>query len=118
MTQAGRFGEVFLTLLVASAGVVSAQPTHVGDAGLASLTAPSEVCALPVPSYAQNQALSWGLGDGDGDDHDHDKDHDKNHNKNHHGPNPTPEPSTIWSFSAALLIGSGVFYSRRLRKNK
>ena len=37
----------------------------------------------------------------------------------HHGaPAPTPEPSTILSFGAALLIGGGVLYSRRLRANK
>jgi hypothetical protein len=35
-----------------------------------------------------------------------------------HGPSPTPEPSTILSFGAALLIGGGVFYSRRLRRNR
>jgi hypothetical protein len=31
---------------------------------------------------------------------------------------PTPEPSTILSFGAALLIGGGVLYSRRLRRNR
>lgn len=58
-------------------------------------------------------------GDRDRDhDGDHDGDHDKNHDPvTHHAPKPTPEPSTILSFGAALLIGGGVFYSRRLRKN-
>jgi len=31
---------------------------------------------------------------------------------------PIPEPSTILSFGAALLIGGGVLYSRRLRRNR
>jgi len=49
-------------------------------------------------------------GDGDGDKDDHD--HHKYHNE------PTPEPSTLLSFGAAILIGGGVLYSRRLRRNK
>ena len=49
-------------------------------------------------------------GDGDGD-----KD-DRDHHHYHH--EPTPEPSTLLSFGAAILIGGGVLYSRRLRKNK
>jgi hypothetical protein len=32
--------------------------------------------------------------------------------------NPAPEPSTLLSFGAALLVGSGVLYSRRLRRNR
>jgi hypothetical protein len=44
----------------------------------------------------------------DGDDPDHDAD----------DPAPTPEPTTILSFGAALLIGGGVLYSRRLRGSK
>jgi len=36
----------------------------------------------------------------------------------HKGPDPTPEPSTILSFGAALVIGGGVLYSRRLRRNR
>src|SRR5579863_6534396 len=49
-------------------------------------------------------------GDHDGDKYDHD------HHRYHH--EPTPEPSTLLSFGAAILIGGGVLYSRRLRKNK
>jgi hypothetical protein len=48
-----------------------------------------------------------GDGDNDWDDHHHRKDHD-----------PTPEPSTLLSFGAAILIGGGVLYSRRLRSNR
>jgi hypothetical protein len=36
----------------------------------------------------------------------------------HKRPDPTPEPSTILSFGAALVIGGGVLYSRRLRRNR
>lgn len=132
MSQAVRFCGVFLILLLASAGTASARPAHVGGAGLAFLAVPSGTHALPVSAFTHSPALLWG----DGDDHDHDKDHDKDHDwdrdgdhdhdhdhdkdhdKDKHGPKPTPEPSTLLSFGAALLIGGGVFYSRRLRKNK
>jgi hypothetical protein len=66
-------------------------------------------------------ASSIYTGGGDGnqdDDKDNDKDKDKDKDKNEHGPSPTPEPSTILSFGAALLIGGGVLYSRRLRRSK
>jgi hypothetical protein len=43
---------------------------------------------------------------GNGDDAGR-KDHDQ-----------TPEPSTLLSFGAALLIGGGVLYSRRLRRKR
>jgi hypothetical protein len=46
----------------------------------------------------------------DGGDKDKDKDNDDKA--------PAPEPSTILSFGAALLIGGGVLYSRRLRASK
>jgi len=48
--------------------------------------------------------------DGDGDKDDHDRPQSQH--------DPTPEPSTLLSFGAAILIGGGVLYSRRLRKNK
>jgi hypothetical protein len=50
-----------------------------------------------------------------------DRDRDKNNGGGEgrgDGTAPTPEPSTILSFGAALLIGGGVLYSRRLRANK
>lgn len=60
--------------------------------------------------------------DGDGDkdkDGDGDKDHDHHPgDHDHDGHEPTPEPSTILSFGAALLIGGGVMYSRRLRRKR
>ncbi len=51
-------------------------------------------------------------------DKDKDRDKDKDKDKDHHDHDPTPEPSTILSFGAALLIGGGVLYSRRLRGSK
>jgi len=61
-------------------------------------------------------AIYTGEGDGNHDD-DKDKDRDKDKDKDKdHGPSPTPEPSTMLSFGAALLIGGGVLYSRRLRR--
>jgi hypothetical protein len=78
---------------------------------------------FPVSAFTHSPALLWGDSDHDKDhdgdrDRDHDHDHDKDHDKGKHGPKPTPEPSTLLSFGAALLIGGGVFYSRRLRRNK
>ena len=128
MSQAVRFCGVFLILLLASAGTASARPAHVGGAGLAFLAVPSGMHAFPVSAFTHSPALLWGDGDDhdkdhdkdhDGDrDRDHDRDHDKDHDKDSHGPKPSPEPSTILSFGAALLIGGGVFYSRRLRRSK
>jgi hypothetical protein len=43
---------------------------------------------------------------------------DGNGKKKKHDHDPAPEPSTILSFGAALLIGGGVLYSRRLRRNR
>ncbi len=54
-------------------------------------------------------------GKGDHDGWDGDKDKGK-HDRDGHAP--TPEPSTVLSFGAALLIGGGVLYSRRLRKSR
>jgi PEP-CTERM motif len=62
--------------------------------------------------------------DGNGYKHkDKDKDRDGNGDGDKDGQPqfhnvPTPEPSTLLSFGAAILIGGGVLYSRRLRKNK
>jgi hypothetical protein len=47
--------------------------------------------------------------DHEGEDKDTDKD-DK--------PAPIPEPSTLMSFGVALLIGGGVFFLGRLRKER
>ena len=55
-------------------------------------------------------------GDGDKDNHHRDGDGDKDDHSHHH--EPTPEPSTLLSFGAAILIGGGVLYSRRLRGTK
>jgi hypothetical protein len=53
-----------------------------------------------------------------GDQNNNDQNKDKDKDKDHHGPTPTPEPSTLLSFGAALLIGGGVLYSQRLRRNR
>jgi hypothetical protein len=45
-------------------------------------------------------------------------DNNQGGNGNDNGPNPVPEPSTMLSFGAALLIGGGVLYSLRLRRNR
>jgi hypothetical protein len=58
-------------------------------------------------------------GEGDkGDDKDKDKDKGKGGDDDDDDHTPTPEPATILSFGAALLIGGGVLYSRRLRRNR
>jgi hypothetical protein len=85
-----------------------------------------KVSASLLPTIWSSTTILWGQDgdhkdkDHDGDkDHDRDKDHDKGkHNDGGGAPSPTPEPSTILSFGAALLIGGGVLYSRRLRRNR
>ena len=68
-----------------------------------------------------------GDSDHDGKDNEHYGNNNGDHDGNKYGGKgdhdrddkaPTPEPSTILSFGAALLIGGGVLYSRRLRANK
>jgi hypothetical protein len=74
---------------------------------------PSQILTILVSPVSM-----WGdEGDKDGDK---DKDEDKDHKRDNDNDDkrPTPEPSTILSFGAALLIGGGVLYSRRLRKNR
>jgi len=66
---------------------------------------PSQVLAIwSSPTYADNNSVYRNGDNMGGGDH---KGHDRN-----------PEPSTMLSFGAALLIGGGVFYSRRLRRSK
>jgi len=67
------------------------------------------IVADAVADEAQWDATGWTPDNKDGGDEDKDKD-------DHHHHAPTPEPSTIFSFGAAILIGGGVLYSRRLRK--
>jgi hypothetical protein len=64
---------------------------------------PSQVLAIWVsPAYADNN-IRYGKGDNTG-------------GGDHQGYDRNPEPSTMLSFGAALLIGGGVIYSRRMRK--
>lgn len=53
--------------------------------------------------------------DKNGEDKHQDADGDKDDRHRHRDHDPTPEPSTLLSFGAAILIGGGVLYSRRLR---
>ena len=89
---------------------------------VASTVNPSQVLSLWASTiytggdggkrYGNGDGNKWGNGDGNeggGDDGNNDGGDD---------PTPTPEPSTILSFGAALLIGGGVLYSRRLRRNR
>ena len=73
--------------------------------------------AVNPPQILTLWASSIYTGGGDGE-HEDDKDKDKDKDKDHDDHSPAPEPSTILSFGAALLIGGGVLYSRRLRRNR
>ena len=75
---------------------------------VASATNPSQI----VDKWASSIFLEGPSGD-EKDDKDKEKgDKDDDDHK------PTPEPSTILSFGVALLVGGGVFFSRRLRRNQ
>jgi hypothetical protein len=57
-------------------------------------------------------------GDGEGNNNGDEHGKKKGDDDDPPGPKPTPEPSTLLSFGAAILIGGGVLYSRRLRRNR
>jgi hypothetical protein len=133
---------VISSLLLSAALLASALPMYVGLASAhtqrtifqASGSAP-RIAAVASPANPYQILNIWanpiytGGGDGYQDngknkykgtykDKDKDRDKDKDKDKDKYGPSPVPEPSTIQSFGAALLIGAGVLYSRRLRRNK
>jgi len=71
--------------------------------GVAQPFNPSQILAISAsPNYVDSKN-GYGNGDttGGGD---------------HKADDRSPEPSTIISFGSALLIGGGVFYSRRMRR--
>lgn len=83
-------------------------------------TTSSVVCQVSTPLVSaldtfwddgKKDGGDWNKGDGDGDNDGDDKKH-----KHHH--EPAPEPSTLLSFGAAILIGGGLVYSRRLQRNR
>jgi hypothetical protein len=111
-------------VLLISAGSMSARTggTVVPNPGSA-IQLNAVTSAVNQPEILAFLASSIYTGGGDGyqdndKDKDKDKDHDKDNDKGQHGPSPAPEPSTILSYGAALLIGGGVLYSRRLRRNR
>jgi len=63
--------------------------------------------------YGNDDGKKGGKDDG-GDDGDENGGGDRHDDP----PKPTPEPATILSFAAAILIGGGVLYSRRLGRSK
>ena len=122
------------TVLLMSAGSASART---GGTFVPTLGSPDQITAIASavnPSQIVTSRVSHIYLDGnDGNygnhdwnhDRNHDWNHDRNHDSDHNGhdndekaPAPNPEPSTILTFGAALLIGGGVLYSRRLRANK
>jgi hypothetical protein len=74
-----------------------------------ALNLPQGLAIMASPIYTGGDVGNK-YGDGDGKNNGGSDDHT--------GPDPTPEPTTILSFGAALLIGGGVIYSRRLRRNR
>ena len=110
-------------VLLISAGSVSARTggTFVPILGsaaqikaVASAVNPSQVLSLWASTIytGGDGGKQYGNGDGKKDGHDDGGDDRRDDRR------PTPEPSTILSFGAAILIGGGVLYSRRLRRNR
>ena len=114
-------------VLLISAGSASARSggTYVPNPGsatqikaVASAFNPTQVLAIwASPIYTGGDGGNEG-----GNDNGNNNGNDNNGNGNGGGDDkkdpPIPEPSTILSFGAALLIGGGVLYSRRLRRNR
>jgi hypothetical protein len=116
---------LFIVLLM-SAGSVSART------GVAFVPNPGSTAQINAVASAFNpsQALAiWAstiytggdggkrYGNGDGNNGG-DEGNDNEGGDEHNDHDPMPEPSTILSFGAALLIGGGVLYSRRLHRNR
>lgn len=92
---------------------VQAQVGPAASISSAALAVPPGVVALPASAL-----YTWGDDGGKDKDKDGDGDNDKDDHHHKHDHDPTPEPSTLLSFGAAILIGGGVLYSRRVRKSK
>jgi len=107
---------LFIVLLM-SAGSVSARTggtfVPIPGSGAQIKAVASAVNPAQILTFWANLMYTGGGEGYQGDDKDKDKDKDKDHDHD-----PVPEPSTILSFGAALLIGGGVLYSRRLRRNR
>jgi len=69
------------------------------NAGL-DISAPRPLAIRPTPASSENR---------------NNDDNEMGRDKDDRAPDPAPEPSTILSFGAALVIGAGVIYLRRLR---
>jgi hypothetical protein len=79
---------------------------------------PSQVLVSSAsPNYTGGDAGNQN-GNGDGNKNGYGDEHKNGRGGGPWEPKPTPEPPTLLSFGAALLIGGGVLYSRRLRRNR
>lgn len=107
---------------VCMAALIGAGAATAGTVGATSQLLAAQPAA--IHSLTSSAVLFYGSDD---DSKDKDKDHDKDRDHGHDGdkddrkgnspaPSPTPEPSTLLSFGAAILIGSGVYFLGRLRK--
>ena len=115
---------VVLLLVVLVTGVFSTSARR-GIALVLSTPGPATQLQSPALANFHYRIVSlWDKDDNDGDrvryrGNEKDKDGDKEDDKDKdHGPSPAPEPSTLLSFGAALLIGCGVIYSRRMFANR
>jgi hypothetical protein len=78
------------------------------------------LAAFLLPTI-ESHAIKAGNDDTKGKDKDRYKGKDKdkyNGKENDDAPAPAPEPSTLLSFGVALIIGGGVFFLGRLRKER
>lgn len=110
------------TVLLMSAGSASARTGGTFVPTLESATQIKTIASAVSPSQISNTWTSAMYLDGnDGNSGHHYGNNDggnKDKDKDNDDKAPAPEPSTILSFGAALLIGGGVLYSRRLRASK
>ena len=121
---------LFIALLMSSVSASARTggtfvPVHGSAAqinAVASAVNPSQVLSLWANTIytGGDGGKQYGNGDGkkDGKDDGGDNGDENGGDDRRDDRRPTPEPSTILSFGAAILIGGGVLYSRRLRRNR
>jgi hypothetical protein len=128
MSRSLLFNVVFLSIALWTSTAFASARTDAIASAVNRAQVPA-IFAATLYTGAANGGTQWGNGNGgngngynnggNGNGYNNGGNWDKDKYKHDHdGHDPTPEPSTILSFGAALLVGSAVLYSRRLRRRR